>query len=229
MITYWLKFITKSDSTFGRGDGLAGILDVEIQHDKYGLPFLNGRTVKGLLEEERANILFALKEQKDKSKVFEEFQNSSIRLFGISGNNEGYKEILHIGSAQLPQDLRNLIAYELEVQLGLKNCLNEDILNSLTAIRWQTSIDEESGASKKGSLRSMRVILRKTPFEVELSFIDTPSEIDLALLSACVKAFRRAGTGRNRGRGELVAKLYNHEGKNITKEYFSLFREKVMM
>lgn len=229
MITYWLKFITESDSTFGRGGGFAGILDVEVQHDKYGLPFLNGRTVKGLLEEERANILFALSEQKDKSGVFEEFKTSSLHLFGISGNNECYKEILHIGSAQLPQDLRNLISYELETQSGLKSCSSEDILNSLTAIRWQTSIDEESGASKKKSLRSMRVVLRQTPFEVELSFIDTPSDTDLALLSACIKAFRRAGTGRNRGRGELVAKLYNNGGKDVTNDYFSMFCKKVTM
>ena len=39
MKTYWLKFTTKIDSTFGKGDGLAGLVDVEVMHDKYGLPF----------------------------------------------------------------------------------------------------------------------------------------------------------------------------------------------
>jgi len=30
----------KSDATFGRGEGVAGWVDVEVQHDPYGLPFL---------------------------------------------------------------------------------------------------------------------------------------------------------------------------------------------
>lgn len=63
MRTYWLKFTLKSDATFGRGDGVAGMVDSEVQHDSYGLPYLGGRTIKGLLGEECASILFALRQQ----------------------------------------------------------------------------------------------------------------------------------------------------------------------
>ena len=74
----------------------------------------------------------------------------------------------------------------------------------------------------------MRVVLRETPFQAELSFFQEPSDMDMALLSACVKAFRRAGTGRNRGRGELIAQLCDENGKEVTEEYFSLFQNEVM-
>ena len=52
--------------------------------------------------------------------------------------------------------------------------------------------------------------------------------MDLPLLAACVKAFRRAGTGRNRGRGELAAMLCDEKGNEITDIHFSEFQKEVM-
>lgn len=212
-----LKFILKSDATFGRGDGVAGFVDSEVQHDEYGLPFLGGRALKGLLEEECANILFALKAQnKD-----ELFFDAARHLFGCSGSSDSDKAILHIGDARLPHDLQKTIAYK-------KDLNREQVLNSLTAIRHQTAIDEETGASKEKSLRAIRVILRETPFEADISFIQNPSGMDLPLLAACIKAFKKAGTGRNRGRGELTASLYDEKGNDITIIHFLAFRNEVI-
>lgn len=216
MTTFLLKFKLISDATFGRGDGVAGVVDNEVEHDKYGLPYLGGRSLKGLLEEECANILFSL-EQQGKGKLFFE---SARHLFGSPGSTQSDEAILHEGAAKLPEDLRKAIAYA--------KIKREEVLISLTAIRVQTAIHEEWGAPKKGSLRNMRVILRKTPFQAELSFFQEPSDMDMALLSACVKAFRRAGTGRNRGRGELIAQLCDENGKEVTEEYFFLFQNEVM-
>jgi CRISPR/Cas system CMR subunit Cmr4 (Cas7 group RAMP superfamily) len=91
-----LKFILKSDATFGRGDGVAGLVDSEVQHDEYGLPFLGGRALKGLLEEECANIVFALQVQK-KDGIF---IIAAKNLFGCSGSSESDKSIIHIGDAR---------------------------------------------------------------------------------------------------------------------------------
>lgn len=302
-----LKFILKSDATFGRGDGVAGLVDSEVQHDEYGLPFLGGRALKGLLEEECANIVFALKVQQNKylfswdkipgndnvrlieflTKKFDidwinkaeiekidggntiivsageknlslslndeknkvnlkigdirtveflakaeknelniykkedVFNNAAKNLFGCSGSSDSEKSIVHIGDARLPHDLQKAIAHN----TGLNR---EQVLNSLTAIRHQTAIDEKTGASKDKSLRSMRVILRDTPFEADISFIQNPCDMDLPLLAACVKALKKAGTGRNRGRGELVAFLHDDVGNDITDIHFSIFQREVM-
>ena len=52
-----LKFVLLSDACFSRGDGTAGEVDIEVEHDQYGLPYLNGRALKGLLHEEAAELV----------------------------------------------------------------------------------------------------------------------------------------------------------------------------
>jgi CRISPR/Cas system CSM-associated protein Csm3 (group 7 of RAMP superfamily) len=218
--TYYLKFTLLSDATFGRGDGVAGLVDVEVQHDEYGLPFLGGRALKGILRDTCNDILHSLKLQgKDSS-----WYKSASNLFGNPGSNDSNPALLHIGDAKLPEDL--LRAVEIEV----KRCklIREQVLGSLTSIRHQTAIDNSTGAPKKETLRSIRVILRETPFESKLLFSKSPSDRDLALLAACIKAFRRAGTGRNRGKGEISAKLYDESDKNVTESLFNRFQEEVL-
>jgi hypothetical protein len=46
-------------------------------------------------------------------------------------------------------------------------------------------------------------------------------------LAACVKALRRAGTGRNRGRGRIKAELYDDQGQPVTDEHFKDFQKAV--
>ena len=57
MMQYALKLTLLSDGTFASGDGVSGLVDREIEHDAFGLPFLRGRTLKGLLSEEADNLL----------------------------------------------------------------------------------------------------------------------------------------------------------------------------
>lgn len=223
MTTYRLKFTTESDATFGRGDGLASLIDSEVQHDRYGLPYLGGRSLKGLLEEECASILFALEQQKKDQAFYDIFYDAAKHLFGNPGSSDSDRATLHMSDARLPDDFREAIA----IGVDKGELKTEQVLNALTAIRRQTAMNE-SGAPKTGSLRVMRVILRCTPFEAELTFTRTPSEMDLALLAACVKAFRRAGTGRNRGIGKLKADLWDEKGNNVTKKHFDDFKTKVM-
>lgn len=199
-----LHFVLQSDATFGRGDGVAGLVDQEVEHDvATGLPFLRGRTLRGLLVEECANILFALPEGAAKKR----FDKAARYLFGQPGSqveDEGY---LTIGAAQLPSELCQAVAAD----VAAGRLTATAVLDSLTAIRRQTAVDEETGAPDSGSLRAMRVILRQTPFVAELSFTESESaalhQDTLALLSATVLAWRRAGIGRNRGRGSLRAWL----------------------
>ena len=60
-----LKITLKSATTFGRGDGVAGLVDREIEHDTNGFPFLRGRTLKGLLAESAENIVYALDSEEE--------------------------------------------------------------------------------------------------------------------------------------------------------------------
>jgi CRISPR/Cas system CSM-associated protein Csm3 (group 7 of RAMP superfamily) len=219
--TFWLKFRLLSDATFGRGDGVAGLVDIEVQHDECGLPFLGGRALKGMLRDACNDILFSLKLQgKDSS-----WHESANNLFGNPGSDDSNQALLHIGDSKLPGDLRRAI--EIEVKRG--GLTREQVLGSLTSIRHQTAIDTSTGAPKKETLRSIRVILRETPFESRLLFSKSPSDRDLAFLAACIKAFRRAGTGRNRGKGEISAALYDESGNNVTESLFAGFQQEALI
>lgn len=201
----------ESDATFGRGEGLAGVVDEEVEYDAAtGLPFVRGRTLKGLLVEECANLLFAL--QTADSPALSALEAAAERLFGRPGSNLESAARLHFGPALLPEQLRNAVRYGID-RGQLKPSV---VLESLTAIRRQTSIDEESAAPEKGSLRSMRVVLRQTGFRAWLDFAEEPRADDLALLATCTLSVRRGGIGRNRGRGRLSLLLLSEQGADIT-------------
>jgi CRISPR/Cas system CSM-associated protein Csm3 (group 7 of RAMP superfamily) len=219
---FFLRFSLQSDATFGRGDGVAGLVDDEVQHDEYGCPYLGGRALKGLLVAECSGIMDVLA----RAGLDRAWEDSARRLYGRPGSSSGSDEssLLHISDARLPEDLRLAIARD----CARGKLQKEEILNSLTAIRRQTAIDPLTGAAREHTLRSRRVVVRGTVFESALIFAEKPAEKDLALLAACVKAFRRAGTGCQRGLGRLRAELLDEAKKAITDHYFDIFRQEVL-
>jgi CRISPR/Cas system CSM-associated protein Csm3 (group 7 of RAMP superfamily) len=221
-MTLELHLELKSDTTFGRGDGIAGLVDAEVEHDAAtGLPYLRGRTLKGLLVEECANVLFAL--SKHNSSICTRFERAAKFLFGQGGSSLSDDAVMHVGAAMLPVDLRHAVEADIEHD----NLTPTEVLESLTAIRRQTAVDEVTGAPDEGSLRSMRVVLRNTSFIASLDFAQEPDGDVLALLAACVMSLRRAGTGRNRGRGRLTARLYDQQSQDVTGQYFTSFKRAV--
>lgn len=223
-MTLQIHLKLKSDATFGRGDGVAGLVDEEVEHDAtIGLPFLRGRTLKGLLAEECANILFALSKQNPS--ICTKFEQAAKFLFGRSGSTPDDDAHMHVGAAMLPKELRD--AVEADVKANPPRLTPPQVLESLTAIRRQTAVNEETGAPEEGGLRSMRVVLRDTPFIAQLEFDQNPMPEALALLAACVLSLHRAGVGRNRGRGRLVARLCDEHGNDITEDHFRYFQQLV--
>ncbi len=225
MSHYTLRLHLLRDTTFGRGDGVAGVLDIEIDQDQYGLPFLRGRALKGLLVYECAEIIFALQQQGQDAP----WRDSARFLFGRPGalDRQTGQAQLHIGNACLPDDLRQAIRYQFELDSQNAGELRTEVLDALTTIRRQTAV-AENGVAKEHSLRAVRLIRRQTQFEAPLIFTTSIKDNDRAkgLLAACVKSFRRAGTGRNRGPGLLQANLYE-QGVDVTDSWFQLFKQEV--
>ena len=111
MESYRLRLNLLSDATFGRGDGVAGVVDAEVQHDPTGLPYLAGRTLKGLLGAECADIVFAVQQAKPDQDA--RWAAAAERLFGRRGGALAGEANLRVGSAQLPADLRRRIAQDI--------------------------------------------------------------------------------------------------------------------
>jgi CRISPR/Cas system CSM-associated protein Csm3 (group 7 of RAMP superfamily) len=170
--------------------------------------------------EECANLLFAL--QTAGSHALPRLKAAAERLFGSPGGGLQGAALVHFGPALLPEQLRNAVREEVESG-RLKPA---DVLESITAIRRQTAIDEVSAAPERGSLRSMRVVLRQTSFHAWLDFANDPGEDDLALLAACALSVRRGGIGRNRGRGRLSLQLLDEQGADtIMMPHFDDFKQ----
>jgi len=208
-----INLTLKSAATFGRGDGVAGLVDREIEHDTHGFPFLRGKTLKGLLVESAENVVYALEKLQGRSG----WMSAKEHLFGTGGRGLEERGILHIGDAQLPAALRSAVIR------APSEWKPVEVLDSLTGIRRQTAVNE-FGAPEHASLRSMRVLLPGITLEAPLSFAKEPTPQELQLLAAAVLDFRRAGTGRNRGRGWLRAELDSPEA---TQEWFKTFMEAV--
>ncbi|NJL55243.1 RAMP superfamily protein [bacterium] len=209
MQTYTLKIELLSDTIFGRGDGVAGLIDREVEHDPHGFPYLRGRTLKGLLSEECDNLVGILPNSSQS-----DWQAIANQLFGTEGSGLGTDAAMHIGDACLPKDLREAVAFQ--IQQGEKPKLTQaDVLSSLTTIRRQTALNPVSGVPDAKSLRSSRVILRKLEFTADLIFATDPTDKMLSLLAAGVKALRRIGSSRNRGLGHVRCTLPEQIEQNI--------------
>lgn len=225
MSLYYLTFTLHSDTAFGRGDGIAGYLDQEVQHDIYGCPYLGGKALKGMLVNECADILDALPQA-----VQQHWEETARTLFGEPGSTLSASPLLQIGDAKLPNDLR--LAIQSDLNSDLPSLDATEILESLTTLRRQTAVDDRTGVAKDSSLRTVRVILRETSFAARLLLPDqldeTESERGLMLLAACAKALRRVGTSRNRGLGRLKAvELCDRNEQPMTHSYFEAFCREV--
>ena len=203
MTTMILTVRLLSDTTFGRGDGVAGMVDEEVEHDaRTGLPFVKGRTLKGLIVEACSDLLWSLR-QFDPA-LHDRYDAMSGDLFGVPGSDADAQGALVIGNGYLPSNLVQAVETSGYDQ--------QDVLEALTTIRYQTAVDPTTNAPKTGSLRSTRVVLRETPFE---SRIDTRRDLqpdEISWLAACVQGVRRGGLSRNRGTGRLALSLSKLDG-----------------
>ncbi|HAN75613.1 MAG TPA: RAMP superfamily protein [Planktothrix sp. UBA8407] len=233
MSVYTLKIKLLSDTTFGRGDGVAGLIDQEVEHDPYGFPYLRGRTLKGLLSEECDNLLCLIPDPN------QHWLNARNSLLGTAGSTIETQSRMHVGDACLPEDLRQAVRLQFEQEEDAekqrsipRSITDKDILSSLTTFRRQTAIDSKNCVAKDKSLRSSRVVLRELCFTAPITLNLKPSDDSekiLALLAVSVLALRRVGSGRNRGRGHVKCTLWqkekNQELEEITTKHLRYFEQ----
>ncbi|MGE3524767.1 MAG: RAMP superfamily CRISPR-associated protein [Gemmatimonadales bacterium] len=185
-----------SDTTFSRGEGAAGVVDTEVERDEIGMPFIGGKTVRGLLRDSWLSM----------SRHFPDLEQAAERVLGRSqALDESCR--LRIGDAVLPAPIRATVrgaAERPEHPLA-----PGAILDGFTSIRYQTAEDRETGAPDVTTLRSSRVVLRGFTLEAGLSWLDSyrPTASDVRLLALCALATRHGGLLRNRGRGHLRMSL----------------------
>ncbi len=181
-ITYSINF--HNDWHCGSGLSAGADLDLLVIKDKNGLPFVPGKTVKGLLREAMIDILtFSGEEEKDKTlvnllgKENEKKDNQQEKEF------TGNQGCLFFTNA----NLEDKVAAELTA-CNAQKYLYRGI--SSTAIG-------EDGVAKKHSLRRMEVTV---PCKLTGCIKNVP-ENHLDLIENSLKYIKRMGQNRNRGLG----------------------------
>ena len=182
-----------SDATFGCGEGTAGEVDIEIEHDELGLPCLGGKALHGLLRD--AWLAMA--------PHFPALGAAARRVLGPTADRDE-TGVLRVNDALVDEATRAWVAWAVRRQPDPVD--PKEVLRALTDIRYQTARDR-AGAPATATLRASRVALRGLVLTSRLEWLEAPSEQDVRCLALCALAVRHAGLGRNRGRGHLRVSL----------------------
>ncbi len=183
-----------SDTTFARGEGTAGVVDIEVDHDDLGLPLLRGKRLHGLLRDAWLSM----------RPHFPDLADPAVRVLGKEADLDE-RSILRIGDAVLAENVRNWVRYA--VGRDRYPLRPEQVLATLTDIRRQTAVSRRTGAPEETTLRSSRVVLRGVSFTSPLHWLAEPDDAKVRCLALCALATRHGGWQRNRGRGFLRVTL----------------------
>lgn len=214
MRTGWLEIELRSELCPGTGEGLAGVVDMEIAHE-YGLPIVPAKRLKGCL-------LNTAQELRDNGLV----SPDEVRLlFGDPGQAaSGALQVrdAHIYKVPAWPELGGepagvsviedypALARELKRQTDLSPF---EVLGAFTLLRTRTALDDESGSAAKTSLRTLRTIKKGIVIRCEIGIQSCAEEEALQeLLGVCAKGLRHMGLGRTRGLGEVRCRFVERSG-----------------
>lgn len=179
--------ILLSDSLPGSGQVYGGLVDKDVNFDSYGLPYIPGKRIKGILKESAHN----LKDVEFLKANVDDIFGSDFRL--SNGYLEGYEKYLQFFKAISRVDsviLRELFNFQ-------------KVVNYFTYTRSQTSTEYPSGVAKKHSLRMMRVLQKGLVFNFDISFTNQYFED----MDNVLKVTREFGTNRTRGLGHIKLEI----------------------
>ncbi len=170
-----------SDMCCGSGTGNGSDVDVVASFDKYGLPRIPGKRLRGLLREKAFEVCA------DPKKV--------ISLFGESGKPSR----LIVDNA----DIENADA----IRAGLSGRLASETKRAFAGKRTNTAIELGTGVAKKGSLRTIEVVKKGScTFICPVTIIDAQPG-DEEIVKNSFKVLRSIGMDKHRGLGEIICKM----------------------
>lgn len=188
-IVYEIKFL--SDWHCGSGLSSGADLDLLCIKDQNGLPFIPGKTLKGLLRDAASIVC-----QDNFDFIDKVFGKVAERKTGSEEKNS-VKGISYFSSGELSETLQGSILKD----IGKKEFLFRKISS--------TRIDE-NGKAETHSLRGIEVVV---PLTLYAEITEIPDEESKENLIKCLKYIKRLGTNRNRGLGRCVITKVENNGK----------------
>ena len=178
-ITYKIEFL--SDWHCGSGLSAGADVDVLCIKDEYGLPFVPGKTLKGLLKE--ASLI-----------IFGEKNNFTKKCFGYATERKSV-DVAETESGE---------CYFSNAELSLnvkKNLVQHNEKKAVLFRKLSSTAIDKDGIAIEHSLRKIEVTV---PLTVYAKVADIPDKESKIKLQQCMKYIKRLGTNRNRGLGRCV-------------------------
>lgn len=187
-----IKYTINFFSEWHTGSGLTSGSDLDslVIRDKNGLPYIPGKTLKGLLKEAAKELIELGKCDLIFTNLI--FGSPSVELENNSEPSDDREDY------QARQGLcffsNATLSEELSLVVKTKQ-LSSFFYRSLAS----TAIEEKSGVAKKHSLRIMETTI---PCLLNAEITDFPDKPELkAQIDSCFKWIKRLGQNRNRGLG----------------------------
>lgn len=196
-----LKYKLIFYSNWHCGSGLAAGADVDalVIKDRYGLPFVPGKTIKGLVREALEDILyFTDKSNKKTALLIEAFGNSEDR------DNRSEKMLSSDDDTTSIAMRKGCIFFtNAELPAADKKAIIDKKLNSYLYITISSTAIEKDGIAKDSSLRKLEVT---APCTLEGEILNIPDALSEDLKKA-LQMVKRLGVNRNRGLGRCEFKV----------------------
>lgn len=173
-IHYQIQFF----SDWHCGSGLAAGADVDALaiKDKNDLPFIPGKTIKGLFREAVGDVLHF-------NKIFDEKKDSFHKAFGYFNSEEDVRQgDCFFTNAELPENQRKVI---------IKNKISQYLYHTVAS----TAI--ENGIAKDKSLRRIETV---APCKLVGNILNVPDDLEKDIENG-LGFIKRLGLNRNRGLG----------------------------
>lgn len=200
---YRLEIALLSAASPGSGEGWAGMIDSDVVFDEFGLPYIPGRRLRGLLRESAYDVLGASSSFLDKFAA--PLHETDIPdLFGYRGDEKAAPLVVENAYLENYREMQRWLKW---AKRHFPEFMSTDsILATFTHLRQQTAIDNENGIAKQGSLRTTRVLHRGMKFVAELAIEAGESKYE-TLLALATQVTRNLGGKRNRGLGQVQCRL----------------------
>lgn len=199
-----LKIRTRSYLSVASGDS-AGIIDVDLEQDEWGIPYIPARRIKGVLRESALEVC----------EILDIHPAIMTNIFGMRGENDGkfYISNFYVSGYE---DIRNLLL-EVNKSHQLQDVLSQRYISQCyTELRFQTAINE-NGVAQDHSLRVTRVVKPYMEFYGHVNS-SSLSAAERALIYLGVKNLRRMGLKRNRGFGRVDVDFISSQFDGFTTE-----------
>lgn len=176
--------------------------DSTIIHDRYGIPYIPAKRVRGVLYESALEVA----EMMELSKL-DAFTIEDVNvLFNRSTDDQLVEDNPKLALSNLTIADYDTVANDiaaLQSDKNLKKIFTKDrILGEYTSMRYYTSIAKNSGTAREGTLHNSRVLNRNLEFKGHI-IIDDMTDTERLILSCAVRNLTGIGGKRNRGFGRI--------------------------